>query len=92
MSIKERLMPIVPWLPFLMVILSGVLIWLSGVFLSIIMFCLAIAIIMFAYGLYDILENYYQTETNPTEPDNSASAEEIKTLSFILLVIWNNTS
>ena len=92
MSIKEKLMHIVPWLPFLIVILSFVLIWLSAVFLSTIMFFMAVVIIAFAYALYDILEDYYQTETNPTEPNNSASAEEIKTLSFILLVIWNITS
>ena len=92
MSIKEKLMHIVPWLPSLIVILGGVLIWLSSVFYSINMFSLAIAIIIFAPILYIILEDYYQTETNTTEHDNSASAEEIKNLSFILLVIWNTTS
>ena len=103
MSIKEKLMHISPWskilwslilLLFLMFILSGVLMRLFGNFLSVIILLMVIVIFVFAceYHFDSIFKIHYQTETNPTEPNNSASAEEIKTLSFILLVIWNITS
>ena len=98
MSIKEKLMHISPWskilLLYLMFILSCVLMRLFGNFLSVIILLMVIVIFVFAceYVFDSIFKIHYQTETNPTEPDNSASAEEIKTLSFILLVIWNTIS
>jgi len=94
MSIKEKLIYNVIGLLFLMIILGLVLIWLSNVFYSTIMFLMIIVIVPFAYVYHfdSIFKIHYQTETNPTEPNNSTSAEEIKTLSFILLVIWNTTS
>jgi len=58
-----------------MFILSGLLMRLFGNFLSVIILLMVIVIFVFAYEyVFDsIFKIHYQTETNPIEPDNSAT-------------------